>query len=378
MMAVSPTQSVYDTVSLPLGDTTFIRLISIRASGVSDASSRIVCEFHLLDLENGSLYAFNTISLQSQQVQYRALSYTWGDAASLEIIELDGKPLTVRRNLWTFLDRARRDHFEGYLWIDALCIDQSTISERNHQVAMMGNIYSRAEGVIVWLGFVPRRVEDAMREVCDQQLVNKHRPVLSKKCGKGVEDFEKLAYWSRAWIVQEYVLAKTIDIWLGRFRMEGEQLSWLHRIVQAQHFPWRDPVSKPRPRTLPVIWSIISSRQERSNTRKSVDDEALSDPEFEFPTLLSQFGPNLRSADPRDRVYALLSLLSPDGRRKLSIVPDYSKTASELFALIMDSFWRNSVLYDDVNVLRQNLQLRHDDPVVKTAREKVEVYYFRT
>jgi hypothetical protein len=132
MMAESLMQSVYDTVPLPLGDSTFIRLISIRASGVSDASSRIVCEFHLLDLENGSLYDFNTISLQSQQMQYKALSYTWGDAASLEIIELGGKPFTVRRNLWTFLDRARKDRFEGYLWIDALCIDQSTISERNH------------------------------------------------------------------------------------------------------------------------------------------------------------------------------------------------------------------------------------------------------
>lgn len=40
----------------------------------------------------------------------------------------------------------------GYLWIDAICINQATTLEKNHQVSMMGMIYSQAECVIVWLG----------------------------------------------------------------------------------------------------------------------------------------------------------------------------------------------------------------------------------
>jgi hypothetical protein len=42
--------------------------------------------------------------------------------------------------------------FTGYLWIDAISINQETLEERNHQVGIMGEIYSRAECVIIWLG----------------------------------------------------------------------------------------------------------------------------------------------------------------------------------------------------------------------------------
>jgi hypothetical protein len=38
------------------------------------------------------------------------------------------------------------------MWIDAVCIDQSSVSERNYQVAQMGAIYAAAALVIVWLG----------------------------------------------------------------------------------------------------------------------------------------------------------------------------------------------------------------------------------
>jgi hypothetical protein len=38
------------------------------------------------------------------------------------------------------------------LWIDAICIDQSSISEQNSRVAMMADIYQKAAGVWIWLG----------------------------------------------------------------------------------------------------------------------------------------------------------------------------------------------------------------------------------
>jgi hypothetical protein len=37
-------------------------------------------------------------------------------------------------------------------WIDALCIDQDSITKRNHQVAQMGRIYASASEVIAWFG----------------------------------------------------------------------------------------------------------------------------------------------------------------------------------------------------------------------------------
>jgi hypothetical protein len=38
------------------------------------------------------------------------------------------------------------------LWVDALCIDQRNIEERNLQVLRMGEIYQNAKSVQVWLG----------------------------------------------------------------------------------------------------------------------------------------------------------------------------------------------------------------------------------
>lgn len=38
------------------------------------------------------------------------------------------------------------------LWVDAACIDQTDVQERNHQVGQMQNIYADAEEVVVWLG----------------------------------------------------------------------------------------------------------------------------------------------------------------------------------------------------------------------------------
>lgn len=40
----------------------------------------------------------------------------------------------------------------GLSWIDALCVDQDNVSERSHQVNVMGQIYTAACQVLIWLG----------------------------------------------------------------------------------------------------------------------------------------------------------------------------------------------------------------------------------
>jgi hypothetical protein len=67
----------------------------------------------------------------------------------IEIL-FDGQPSTVRENLWNFLAQHRTQR--GFWWIDALCIDQNSTKERNHQVALMEKIYRNAKLVIAWLG----------------------------------------------------------------------------------------------------------------------------------------------------------------------------------------------------------------------------------
>ena len=84
--------------------------------------------------------------------QYGALSYTWGPPEPSGSILLDGRPFMVRENLWSALCHLRLPKRDRFLWIDAICIDQGNILERNHQVKRIGSIYEGASKVLIWLG----------------------------------------------------------------------------------------------------------------------------------------------------------------------------------------------------------------------------------
>lgn len=83
---------------------------------------------------------------------YNALSYTWGAPQSDCYIICNGNPLTVTPNCRAALLRLRRNPDYLTLWVDAICIDQTTDSEKSVQVPLMGEIYSRAVKVLIWLG----------------------------------------------------------------------------------------------------------------------------------------------------------------------------------------------------------------------------------
>ncbi|KAG7006525.1 hypothetical protein G7Y79_00014g037000 [Physcia stellaris] len=105
---------------------------------------------------------------------YEALSYYWGTdpprhaiwirdssaEARREIRDFQSaaqyfaksKRFYIRSNLHAALTQFREHNRDVYLWIDALCIDQSQEEEKNHQVSMMSRIYSKAEHVLIWLG----------------------------------------------------------------------------------------------------------------------------------------------------------------------------------------------------------------------------------
>lgn len=86
---------------------------------------------------------------------YEALSYVWGEPARQWPLECDGKELLVTRNCSDALVHLRRRFTPRMLWIDAICINQGdtddAVTERNGQVAMMGEIYLKAARVLVWL-----------------------------------------------------------------------------------------------------------------------------------------------------------------------------------------------------------------------------------
>jgi hypothetical protein len=60
--------------------------------------------------------------------------------------------LQMTENLFVALEHLRYENEERVMWIDAICVGQSNIQERSHQVKRMGDIFQLATGTIAWDG----------------------------------------------------------------------------------------------------------------------------------------------------------------------------------------------------------------------------------
>lgn len=177
--------------------------------------------------------------------QHVCLFYTWGTQPASHQIVVNGKTLFVRGNLVDFLKECHRDQalVGQQLWIDAVCINQDDLQEKNSQVAQMGEIYAQAKRVIVWLGRGDERVISALRHaqayvdspLVDLDVIEAQETAIESGLTKNMnqKDYSgvplrthwnnfdavtDLPYWKRMWIVQELLSAKSSDIWYGSIR----------------------------------------------------------------------------------------------------------------------------------------------------------------
>jgi hypothetical protein len=117
-------------------------------------------EIRVIDLLPGLRNDLIECVLQRQHLNdpslgFEALSYEWGEpnpTHSKYSILLDGKPFSIRENLWEALYHIRDPDKQRRLWIDAICINENDLEERSHQIGLMGDIYRHAKSVNVWLG----------------------------------------------------------------------------------------------------------------------------------------------------------------------------------------------------------------------------------
>lgn len=92
------------------------------------------------------------ISLQNLGHSYSALSYTWGNVDDRREVICNGKKFSVTANFHSSLRRIRQQEKSCMLWADAICINQSDITERETQVRNMKDIYQQASEVIADVG----------------------------------------------------------------------------------------------------------------------------------------------------------------------------------------------------------------------------------
>lgn len=183
---------------------------------------------------------------------YIALSYQWGNPKDTVPILVGDHTHLVTRNLSNALRNLRaRGHQQ--VWVDAICINQRDIQERNEQINRMAVIYQLAQDVIAWLGDdvkVQTKAFSMLKAIYSTVPTVKikkrifnfpyHRPEVEKSFSfKGEDDSDgwqamdrlfQNAYWRRVWIIQELAYGKNIQLACG---MESIPFAYLTKTMEV-------------------------------------------------------------------------------------------------------------------------------------------------
>ncbi|KAH7176176.1 phosphoribosylglycinamide synthetase [Dactylonectria macrodidyma] len=240
--------------------------------------------------------------------EYETVSYTWAgedrDGALCQPIYVGPfwDVLLQTKNCWEMLRFVRPWRGTRMLWVDAICIDQSNIPERNSQVANMGRIYSTCTRVIVYLGpdiAVPLHGRHPRRRRLHELESGTVTPFFPPQPGDKpgdspvrpdapphrLSDLLGRRYFSRVWVIQELLLPQRVIMRVGDVDFWADPAMSAHFSSSVPGWNWE--------RTH-AAWV-----QHISQGASSVKNLG----ELLWLTSLS------RATDPRDRVFGLLGIM---------------------------------------------------------------------
>jgi hypothetical protein len=134
----------------------------------------------------------------------------WGDLSVTQSIQLgDNNEFQVTVNLGNALRDLRLTSSSIILWVDALCINQGDIEERNHQVRLMQSIYKGASVVRAWLD-----VEIDPKCPAFARLARLHQQNSPDELGNDSKFWDPVTrissnhYWDRVWVSRSLLTLK--------------------------------------------------------------------------------------------------------------------------------------------------------------------------
>jgi hypothetical protein len=211
----------FNYAAVPLSEG-MIRLLSIKAATFT--ADVIECEMVIMPLDEAK--------------EFNALSYTWGKPIFDAQILCNGHRLAIANSLEQTLRVYRRSlgvFNERPLWVDAVCIDQSNIRERNAQILLMQRIYASATTVMVDLGEADHtwalgfdvmikcsrahHLSDGYRpqEQSSYDAIFSSLPPPDHPAWTYYMNIYSSPWFRRTWILQEVAFAKTAQVRYGRF-----------------------------------------------------------------------------------------------------------------------------------------------------------------
>jgi hypothetical protein len=93
---------------------------------------------------------------------YECVSYAWEDPDLSDFIAAGDGYIDITKSSRRALQQLRLPDLPRDLWIDAVCINQRDIEERNRQVQLMQQIYKNARRVVIYLGEATPESDRAM------------------------------------------------------------------------------------------------------------------------------------------------------------------------------------------------------------------------
>jgi hypothetical protein len=229
-------------------------------------------------------------------------------------------------------------------WIDAICINQDDVPERNKQVLRMRDIYSLADTVQVWLGKADENSYTAMdlvgqlaevvqdpEDMLANGLQNSHRDTWEElfeaskpSTIRALNQLFQRSWWTRVWVVQELSLANQVR---ARVRCGHRTLKWLDFLIVAY--------------AIEECWFIADAivKQEYLEEKLSGFQNGIrmaqcryvkaTDPKYHLLELLHQHR-DCEATDKRDKVYGLLGLSGDGEHNRVNV--DYGLSPQQIYA----------------------------------------------
>ncbi|KAM0139211.1 hypothetical protein ACHAO1_003086 [Botrytis cinerea] len=261
-----------------------------------------------------------------ERPKYNAVSYTWGKEADQIPIVIDGQYFLVTENLYKALMCLQQQSATEYvLWVDAICINQDDIAERNRQLTIMPYIYERAKLVVIWLKndeqisppiwpdpdkISPFEISGHTQQYKDQRSLFNYLMIVCSN-----------EYWRRLWIIQEIGKARKLIIFFGQ-----ELIDW-QRFVETITLDWPYPawitpeIMEENALSQTVPWNLYYQLRNK----------------YDGGHKLQNLMANHRQAlckEPRDKVYGLVGLATDC---YAGFPMDYRKSLYEV--------WKDTVIF---------------------------------
>ncbi|KAF2168322.1 hypothetical protein M409DRAFT_21759 [Zasmidium cellare ATCC 36951] len=265
--------------------------------------------------------------------RYETISYCWGDSTRQTPIAVDGTAINVPQSSSDAIRRARVAERPRTIWIDAVCINQTDLEEKTSQVGMMGTVYQRSIGNLVYLGEDVDRVAPAVVETfrhakpfyengADVFEVAAEESFLTKDGMDRVGNVFALPWFTRLWVVQEAALSPHNTCIWGNSEFDlvdavTVAVGGFMRLLQLEECPGREHFQ--RLGKALELYQALNQAEQRDTIRWQ---------DFNRIAIAST------ATDPRDHVFALTGFLQHVNRlRSLPALlhTDYRKSVREVY-----------------------------------------------